>query len=121
MHLFSRARIGAFFTVGALSVLFAVACAGGGAGGSTVRMTEFAYEPAAFTATVGQPLRLNLQNGGSVIHDFHVRGLDVASPKVQPGQSMSFEFTPSRAGTFEVFCEEPGHEAGGMTGTLTVQ
>lgn len=102
--------------------LLGAACgpaAGGGA--TTIRMTEFKFEPATITAKQGQPLRLTLQNAGTVVHDFVAADLEATSPKVQPGQSTNFEFTPSKTGSFRFICTEPGHEAAGMTGTLNVQ
>jgi uncharacterized cupredoxin-like copper-binding protein len=39
----------------------------------------------------------------------------------QPGQSASITFTPSQAGTYQVFCDQPGHQAAGMVGQLVVQ
>ena len=124
MHLGRSARRLAYLVSLVLPLMLTVACSGGGGGGGgaiTVRMTEFKFEPATFTATAGQPVRLNLQNEGTVVHDFMIKDLNVHSPKVQPGKSMPFEFTPARAGTFEIMCEEPGHEPGGMKGTITVQ
>lgn len=112
--------LGAHLPVLAFTVIVAIACAGG-AGGNTVRMSEFKFEPANLTGTAGQPFRVALQNAGSVVHDFTVKDLNAASPKVQPGQSVTYEFTPSRAGTFDIVCTEPGHEEGGMVGKLTVQ
>ena len=108
----------------ALPLILSVACAGGGGGGggaTNIRMSEFKFEPSTLTAKAGQPIRLNLQNAGSDVHDFMIKDLNVHSPKVQPGQSATFEFTPSRSGTFEFICDEPGHEPGGMKGSVTIQ
>ena len=85
-------------------------------------MSEFKYEPAQLTATAGQPFKLTLQNGGTVVHDFSVKDLaGVPIQKVPAGQTVTFEFTPAKAGTYEFVCSEPGHEAAGMKGTLTVK
>ena len=109
----------------ATMALVALSCGGGGAAPSAptaVKMSEFKFEPSQFTATVGQPLKLALQNSGTVVHDFTVKGLDkAASPKVPVGQSVNFELTPSKAGSYEIICTEPGHEQGGMKATLTVK
>jgi uncharacterized cupredoxin-like copper-binding protein len=56
-----------------------------------------------------------------VIHDWIVRNQEAQTKlEVQPGQSGSKSFTLP-AGTYEVYCSQPGHEAAGMKGTLTVQ
>lgn len=123
-----RGSLSKLFVAATLGValLAALACGGGGgaaAGTSaTVKLSEFKFEPAQLSATAGQPVKVTLQNSGTVVHDFTVKGLDKAtSPKVAAGQTSTFEFTPSKAGTYEIVCTEPGHEQGGMKGTLTVK
>lgn len=37
------------------------------------------------------------------------------------GQSASGTFTIDRPGTYTFICSQPGHEAGGMKGTITAQ
>lgn len=107
-------------TIGLLALPLIIACGGGG-GGTPIRLSEFKFEPGTLTVTAGQPAKVTLQNAGTVVHDFHIHELNVHSPKVQPGQATTFEFTPSRSGTFQIICEEPGHKESGMTGSLTVQ
>jgi plastocyanin len=95
---------------------------GGGSGSITVKMTEFKFEPAEIRVKAGQPVKLALQNAGTVAHDFKVKGVDKAqSTKIGPGQTGMLEFTPPQAGSFDIVCEESGHEAGGMKGKLVVQ
>jgi len=87
-----RVRINTF--VGALLVLLAVtavACQGGGDGGSAdgnvqevrVRMTDqVSFEPATITVDAGQPVRLEVDNVATgSIHDFTV--LDIAVTRVE--------------------------------------
>jgi len=113
---------GRFLALCLFALPLVIACAGGGGGGGTViKMSEFKYDPATITVKAGQPVKLTLQNEGTVVHDFHIDDLGVVSPKVQPKSQSNFEFTPSKSGTFKIICHEPGHEEGGMTGTLTVQ
>jgi len=104
----------------ALTLLLACQ-AGGGSGSTAVELSEFKFQPNEITATAGRPVKLTLRNTGTVAHDFTVKDLDVASPKVQPRSSAEFAFTPSRTGTFQIICTEPGHQEGGMVGTLTVR
>jgi len=104
-----------------LALALTIACGGGGGGGTAIRMSEFKFEPATITAKAGQPVKVTLQNAGTVVHDFHIHDLNVHSPKVQQGQAQTLEFTPSRPGTFQFVCDEPGHKDAGMVGQLTVQ
>ena len=98
---------------------------GGGGGGSplnvTISATEFKYDPGTITASPGQTVNVTLKNTGSVVHTFVMD-----NPKVtitaQPGQSASGTFTaPTATGDYTFYCDQPGHEAAGMKGTLTVK
>ncbi|HEY8417799.1 MAG TPA: cupredoxin domain-containing protein [Limnochordales bacterium] len=86
-----------------------------------VTLSDFKFEPAEITVKRGERVRLVLQNTGTVAHDWTARELNLASPRVQPGQTATYEFTVDRAGTFTTVCVEAGHEALGMTGRLIVE
>lgn len=56
-------------------------------------------------------------------HNFAIKGNGVDTPPtdtVSGGQSAQLKVT-LQPGTYTYYCEIPGHEAGGMKGTLTVQ
>jgi plastocyanin len=96
----------------------------GASGGSTLNVTatEFKFDPANVTAKTGQPVTLNLNNKGTVIHDWVVQGMSIpVSVEAQPGKTASVTFTPPTAGTFKVVCTQPAHEQSGMVGQLVVQ
>lgn len=103
------------------------------------------FSPEAITVTVGQPVHLILQNGGSLAHDFNVNNLALsqepaasgahhhhsAAPTAEAGkfnlhiaatdeQSGVLDFTPTQAGEYEFYCSTAGHKEGGMVGRLIV-
>jgi uncharacterized cupredoxin-like copper-binding protein len=110
-----------------------------------VAAKEFGFAPAQLTVTAGQPVELTFQNTGAVEHDWSVREIDLAgsptatdatggghmsgdthdAPKLHvaagPAAQGKLTFTPSKAGTYEVFCTVAGHKEAGMVGTLTVK
>ncbi len=100
------------------------ASSGGGGGNAqnvTITATEFKYDPGTITASPGQTINVTLKNSGTVVHTFVMD-----NPKVlitaQPGQTATGTFTaPTATGDYKFFCDQPGHEAAGMTGTLTVK
>lgn len=120
------------YGVAAVAISTAIAVAGcssgGGAatssgstgGGLQIKMTDMKFEPTQIKAKVGQAVKLQLQNAGAVTHD-----LTIDDPKVQvivePGKSGNAEFTPAKAGTYKVYCSQPGHEASGMVAQLVVE
>lgn len=86
-------------------------------------MTEFKFDPSTVSAPHGKVV-LFLVNGGSVSHDLIIRdssGNRVAgSELVSAGDSFEFTIDNIAAGTYTIFCDQPGHEASGMKGTLTI-
>ena len=106
-----------------------------------VRASEFAFEPAEITVKAGQPVRIILQNDGTLLHDFSSADAQVAlatstgaehteheaGPSsttlhvaAEAGRQGTLEFTPTAAGTFAFFCSVEGHLAAGMLGKLVV-
>ena len=112
-----------------VALLAVVGCSGGGASGASgggneinVKLSEMKFDPASFTVTAGQSVKLSAQNIGTVIHDFAVKGLEADTKlDVSPGQTGTKSFTAPKAGSYEIYCTQPGHEAAGMKGTLTVK
>lgn len=47
-------------------------------------------------------------------------GVDKDSKIVAPGKSVSLTVTLKKKGKYTYYCPVPGHEAGGMKGTLTI-
>jgi len=94
---------------------------GGSSGSQTVQMTEMKFTPNTFTVKAGEKVTVKLENKGTVTHDFSIDSLKIAKT-VPAGQSDTVTFTaPSTPGTLDFYCNQPGHKAAGMTGTITVQ
>jgi uncharacterized cupredoxin-like copper-binding protein len=100
----------------------AVGAQGSGGQQISTKMSEMKFEPNTWTIKAGQPVTITAQNVGTVTHDWSIRGASTdVSLTVQPGQTGTKTFTIDKPGTYEVYCNQPGHEAAGMKGTLTVQ
>ena len=90
----------------------------------TVQGTDaLKFEPATLTVKTGQPVTLTFSNSGQTIHDWSLAQGAAQPVKISAagGQSASGTFTIDRPGTYTFICSQPGHEAGGMKGTLTAQ
>lgn len=108
------------------------ACGGGGstaAPPATDGATEVAVEAdpggsLAFTQTAlsapAGPVTLTLTNDSPVPHNIAVAGRDPVSDTVQDGGTAGIT-VDLPAGEYEYYCAVPGHQAAGMTGTLTVE
>jgi FtsP/CotA-like multicopper oxidase with cupredoxin domain len=114
----------AFFAFIALTIALSDdsdAGAGGGGGGATsidVTLREFAIE-GDLTAPAGG-LTLLVSNVGAVEHNLVVRDTDFRTPDIGAGGSTELDLSALNPGTYEVFCDIPGHEAAGMVSTLTI-
>lgn len=85
-------------------------------------MTEFKFDPNTWTVKAGQPVTITAKNSGTVTHDWVVKGMESQTKvEAQAGQTGTKTFTITTPGTYQVYCSQAGHEAAGMTGTLTVQ
>ena len=86
-------------------------------------MTEFKFDPSTISVPSGKVVFF-LVNAGTSSHDMTIRdssGATIAhSDLVSAGDSFVFTVDSIAAGTYTFFCSQPGHEASGMKGTLTV-
>jgi plastocyanin len=107
--------------------LLAVAGCGGSsvsqpAGSTKVTMNEYKFDPSSINVTAGKVVFF-VVNAGTVSHDLVIRdstGTRVAgSELVSAGDSIVFTVDNLAAGSYAIFCDQQGHEASGMKGTLT--
>jgi plastocyanin len=93
-------------------------------GSTKVTMTEYKFEPSTVNVTSGKVVFF-LVNGGTVSHDMVIRdssGTRVnggASELVSAGDSVVFTIDNLPAGSYTFICDQTGHEASGMKGTIT--
>jgi len=114
-----------WIVIGLVAAMTLTACGGGSSGPEPLNVTftadnTFTFDPATLTAKVGQPINVTMKNGGALEHTFLIDELGVNSGTVASGQSGTVSFTPDTAGTYTFYCNVPGHQVGGMIGTLTV-
>lgn len=115
----------------ALITVAMLAGCGGGTGGAAqpsgsikVTMTEYSFNPSTISVPSGKVVFF-LVNAGTISHDMILRDASgqrvpgAASELVSAGDSFVFTITNLSAGTYAIFCDQPGHEASGMKGTVT--
>lgn len=115
--------------VGLVAVAVLAGCGGSSGGGGQpagsiqVAMTEFKFDPSSITAPHGKII-FWLVNSGTTQHDLAIRDSSnnriATSELISAGDSKEFDVPDIAAGTYTIFCSQPGHEASGMKGTLTV-
>lgn len=110
----------------AVAALTVGACGGGvaqPAGSIKVTMTEFQFAPSSIPASSGKVVFF-LVNSGTTSHNMVIRDSAnkriKASELVSAGDSNVFTVDNIAAGTYTIFCDQQGHEASGMKGTLTI-
>ena len=93
----------------------------GAAATLAVVTTEFKFTPDTLSVHVGERVQVTLDNTkGTLKHDMRQPELNIHA-EVEAGQKTTFEFTPGKAGTFDLICDVPGHKDAGMVGKLIVQ
>jgi uncharacterized cupredoxin-like copper-binding protein len=96
---------------------------GGGSHGIRVVMTEFKYSPSTISASAGT-VSFDLVNQGRTAHDMVVADSSGKvlgkSSLVGAGQEAEFSVQVSQPGTYQIYCDLPGHREAGMSGTLEV-
>jgi plastocyanin len=81
-------------------------------------LSEFAIE-GPMSVPAGD-VTLRLTNEGSAEHNVAVRELGVVSPNIGSGGSAELTLGELGPGTYELYCDIPGHAEAGMVNTLTV-
>jgi glucose/arabinose dehydrogenase/plastocyanin len=96
--------------------------AGGAAEAVTIvsgRPSELRFDPAEVTIPADTEVTLSLPNEGALPHNFSIDELGV-SETMQAGETKEATIT-APAGTYEFYCNIPGHREAGMVGTLTAE
>ena len=115
--------------VSVLAVALLAGCGGGSApaqpaGSIKVTMTEFKFDPSSISAPAGKVVFYLVNAGNNTSHDLFIRdsnGTKVAgSDLVSAGDTSVFTVDNIAAGTYTIYCDQPGHENSGMKGTLTI-
>jgi plastocyanin len=111
--------------LGLALIVLVAACGGSGqpAGSTQVTLSEYKFDPSRLSAKPGK-VEFYLVNSGTTTHDMVIAdssGKVVAkSDQVQAGGSKTFSIDNLAAGSYQVYCDLPGHKESGMVGTLTV-
>jgi len=90
--------------------------------GTEVKLTEYKFDPKEISVKSGKAT-FTLVNAGTTSHDMTIAdssGKIVAkSEVVQAGDSKYFTIDNLPAGSYQIYCDLPGHKDSGMVGTLT--
>ncbi|MBI2778108.1 MAG: hypothetical protein HYX57_12735 [Chloroflexi bacterium] len=100
---------------------------------------DLRFAPATYTVQAGETVRFEVKNAGQAVHEFLIGDVAAqdafemqmsgggmtedgdAGVSVEPGQTETFEYTFAGAGELLAGCHQPGHYAGGMVATITVE
>ncbi len=86
----------------------------------TVVSKDIFFEPTTLTIPANTDVVVKLPNEGAAAHNFSIDALGIDVD--QSARDLSPQTTVNAAaGSYEYYCNVPGHKAAGMVGTLTVQ
>ncbi|MFI5041584.1 MAG: cupredoxin domain-containing protein [Acidimicrobiales bacterium] len=103
---------------GALALASCSSRASAGAPAAIVVMRDFSYTPQTLRVAVNA--RVTVVNEGSVVHNWIIQQAGVGTGDVQPGATQTLDLTGIPAGTYRVYCDQPGHAAQGQTGLIVI-
>ncbi len=91
------------------------------AGGDSVEVESYDiyFEPKELSIPADTDVKVSLPNAGVTLHNFSIDALKI-SVDIDPGATEETTIN-APAGTYEYYCNVPGHKAAGMVGTLTVK
>jgi uncharacterized cupredoxin-like copper-binding protein len=110
----------------------------GGGSEIDVDMVDIDYSTDQIEATASEPLTINFENTGALVHDFTIgegpftniseeggMGEDSEEGEInfslEPGGEGQLTFTSTGAGEWTFYCTVAGHREAGMVGTLVVE
>jgi uncharacterized cupredoxin-like copper-binding protein len=100
------------------NVSTAVAAGASAATTATVTLKEFSITPTVIEVPTGG--KLVVKNAGTMQHDLVVQGQNLKTPFINAGSEADLDVSSLKEGTYDVFCDIPGHQAAGMQATLHV-
>lgn len=99
---------------------------------------DLTFGPNEFEVSVGETIQFEITNSGVLPHDFTIGdeqaqeaheeemaegGMEHSDPNavvLEPGETETLTWKFTETGTVLIGCHQPGHYAGGMTGTIEV-
>ena len=83
-----------------------------------VSLSEFAITPATVNVPAGGSLHVT--NDGTAAHNLSVVDADIKTPDIAAGDAAELDLSSLEPGTYQLWCEIPGHADAGMEATLEV-
>jgi plastocyanin len=93
--------------------------AAGASNAVEVESYDIYFEPKELSIPANSDVTVRLPNEGVTLHNFSIDELGI-SVDIDPGATQETVIN-APAGTYEYYCNVPGHKEAGMRGTLTVQ
>ena len=93
-------------------------------GDETIKLeaVDIAFIPTELTISAAdEPVTIKMENTGAALHNFAIDSLDI-DVDVNPGETVDVVIPAGTApGTYDFYCNVPGHKEAGMVGVLVVE
>ncbi|HLO02451.1 MAG TPA: cupredoxin domain-containing protein [Symbiobacteriaceae bacterium] len=127
-----------YLLLGLATLLLAGCASAGPAQEVRLETNAMTFNTNQIEVKAGRPVKLDLVNTDSVLHDFAIQKIDVKVKaaghddhahadttdlhvSASAGKTGTVEFTPEAAGTYTYYCTVAGHRDAGMEGQLVVK
>jgi uncharacterized cupredoxin-like copper-binding protein len=85
-----------------------------------IELNDIFFDPQELTIPANTPVTLTLVNKGAAPHTFDVPALNIHTGELASGASVTVSIS-APPGTYEFYCDVPGHKEAGMVGVLRVE
>jgi len=128
--MFTRKAITSVMVLGVLAVVLA-ACGPKGPTAVNVTLTEYKVEMSKTSLPAG-PVKFTVTNEGSIVHEIvlersdamdaplEANGKESEVEDIEPGETVTLEWTIDTPGEYQLSCHLPGHHENGMFTNFTV-
>jgi nitrite reductase (NO-forming) len=86
----------------------------------TIEAHDLYFTPKEITLPANTTVKLTIKNAGALPHDLTIDALGIASGVIAPGKSITVTIKAA-PGSYQFYCNQPGHRFAGMIGTLIVK
>ncbi|MFC4769898.1 cupredoxin domain-containing protein [Effusibacillus consociatus] len=86
-----------------------------------IRLKEWEISPRDITVDKGETVHLSIVNQGGYPHDFVIRGLNLKTSTLAPGQKETLTFVAEQSMILETSCTLAGHKEAGMVAKLSIK
>lgn len=86
-----------------------------------IEITDNGFSPSNIAGRLDNPVRIDIHNGGSRIHNFILPAFYIYTANLKANESTWVEFTPDKTGSYRFFSDAGGAPEPGFAGQISIK